>query len=60
MLVCDCGGGTVVSLLIYPFVLYLLRFQDITTYIVNRTSPTLEFEELCTGIGTSVIFHHAP
>ncbi|KAF5861274.1 hypothetical protein ETB97_000466 [Aspergillus alliaceus] len=24
---------------------------DITTYIVNRVSPSLEFEELCTGIG---------
>ncbi|KAE8396111.1 hypothetical protein BDV23DRAFT_144350 [Aspergillus alliaceus] len=35
VLVCDCGGGTV----------------DITTYVVNRVSPSLEFEELCTGIG---------
>ncbi|KAK6828704.1 hypothetical protein RU639_003752 [Aspergillus parasiticus] len=35
MLVCDCGGGTV----------------DITTYLVNQVSPTLKFEELCTGIG---------
>ncbi|KAL3461817.1 hypothetical protein BJX64DRAFT_260157 [Aspergillus heterothallicus] len=35
VLVCDCGGGTV----------------DITTYLVLEASPSLRFEELCTGIG---------
>ncbi|KAK2834840.1 hypothetical protein FQN49_006865 [Arthroderma sp. PD_2] len=35
ILICDCGGGTV----------------DITTYIVLKSEPKLEFEELCVGIG---------
>ncbi|KAL2862593.1 Hsp70 family protein [Aspergillus lucknowensis] len=35
VLICDCGGGTV----------------DITTYHITQTWPTLQFEELCTGVG---------
>ncbi|KAL1965072.1 hypothetical protein VTN77DRAFT_6132 [Rasamsonia byssochlamydoides] len=35
ILVCDCGGGTV----------------DITTYTIKSAYPTLQFEELCVGIG---------
>jgi molecular chaperone DnaK (HSP70) len=35
VLICDCGGGTV----------------DITTYTVTAISPSLEFQELCVGIG---------
>ncbi|PLB48506.1 actin-like ATPase domain-containing protein [Aspergillus steynii IBT 23096] len=35
VLICDCGGGTV----------------DITTYLVDETSPALKFKEICTGTG---------
>ncbi|KAF3482027.1 uncharacterized protein GIQ15_04786 [Arthroderma uncinatum] len=38
VLVCDCGGGTVV-------------YQDLTTYLILKIHPTLAFEELCTGTG---------
>lgn len=35
VLICDCGGGTV----------------DITTYTILETTPRLEFQEVCVGIG---------
>ncbi|RJE22726.1 hypothetical protein PHISCL_04942 [Aspergillus sclerotialis] len=35
IMICDCGGGTV----------------DITTYTVKSSTPTLQFTELCPGIG---------
>ncbi|KAL2164318.1 hypothetical protein VTH06DRAFT_3534 [Thermothelomyces fergusii] len=35
VLILDCGGGTV----------------DITTYAVKKTFPSIEFDELCVGIG---------
>ncbi|MCJ1265191.1 hypothetical protein MMC22_005066 [Lobaria immixta] len=35
ILICDCGGGTV----------------DITTYTINKTTPRMEFSELCVGVG---------
>lgn len=38
VLVCDCGGGTV----------------DLTTYLVKRTEPSLDFEELAVGQGGKV------
>ncbi|KKY15950.1 putative hsp70-like protein [Diplodia seriata] len=35
VLICDCGGGTV----------------DITTYTILETTPRLQFQELCVGVG---------
>ncbi|KAK3374126.1 hypothetical protein B0T24DRAFT_577000 [Lasiosphaeria ovina] len=35
LLVVDCGGGTV----------------DITSYTVRKTLPTIEFDEICVGVG---------
>jgi len=35
VLICDCGGGTV----------------DITTYVINKVSPELDFQELLKGDG---------
>ena len=55
VLVCDCGGGTVVRnkrlKVLLSFANGKLISQDITTYLVEATQPELTFEELCTGIG---------
>ncbi|GBF66389.1 hypothetical protein TMEN_9109 [Trichophyton mentagrophytes] len=57
VLVCDCGGGTVVrepSSLIWGILIWGIISQptkDITTYLINKVEPLLSFEELCTGIG---------
>lgn len=39
VLICDCGGGTV----------------DVTTYTVTQVEPRLTFDELCIGIGRTIL-----
>ncbi|PYI16838.1 actin-like ATPase domain-containing protein [Aspergillus violaceofuscus CBS 115571] len=53
VLVCDCGGGTVVSSIssLLDSIRVSLSPQDLTTFLVTQTSPVLTFEELCAGIG---------
>jgi hypothetical protein len=51
VLVCDCGGGTVVRLNTPLICHRKLTLQDITTYLVETTKPELTFGELCTGTG---------
>ncbi|KAH0562391.1 hypothetical protein GP486_002914 [Trichoglossum hirsutum] len=52
ILICDCGGGTVVSWLATGGLWGCLsQRQDITTYLVQSVQPQLEFEELLVGEG---------
>lgn len=56
-MICDCGGGTVVSNSLFSRTKPPIHsLQDITTYLISETSPQLVFEELCTGIGENNLF----
>lgn len=55
-MVCDCGGGTVVSFASYYRLAQANFLQDIATYEVEEAQPLLKLREIAVGIGRKSCF----